>query len=189
MPCLARARGATGGEVIRVGHPLLDAYVELVAARARWNTVPGHRVRLQGVLLDHRQGSRPCHGRGCAGVHNGAPLQRAPRADSLLSSIRTDQQATDQANGAREVPLPNRRARPEPLGERPQNTCPRSPRRRLSVRGRENRTSRRGGLSVGGTALRGWPRQLPTACTPTSRVRPITGTSMETPSGALATLR
>jgi integrase/recombinase XerD len=25
--------------VIRVGHPLLDAYVELVAARARWNTV------------------------------------------------------------------------------------------------------------------------------------------------------
>lgn len=39
MPCLVRARGAAGDEVIRVGHPLLDAYVELVTARARWNTV------------------------------------------------------------------------------------------------------------------------------------------------------
>src|SRR5215218_6935200 len=39
MPCLVRAPGAAGGEVIRVGHPLLDAYVELVTARARWNTV------------------------------------------------------------------------------------------------------------------------------------------------------
>ncbi len=39
MPCLVRARGAAGGAVIRVGHPLLDAYVELVTARARWNTV------------------------------------------------------------------------------------------------------------------------------------------------------
>src|SRR5436305_14786571 len=39
MPCLVRAQGAAGGEVIRVGHPWLDAYVELGAARARWNTV------------------------------------------------------------------------------------------------------------------------------------------------------
>src|SRR3954471_14435416 len=39
MPCLVRTPGAAGGEVIRVGHPLLDAYVELVTARARWNTV------------------------------------------------------------------------------------------------------------------------------------------------------
>ncbi len=39
MPCLVRAQGAAGGEVILVGHPLLDAYVELVTARARWNTV------------------------------------------------------------------------------------------------------------------------------------------------------
>ncbi len=39
MPCLVRVQGAAGGEVIRVGHPLLDAYVELVTARARWNTV------------------------------------------------------------------------------------------------------------------------------------------------------
>lgn len=38
MPCLVRASGAAG-EVIRVGHPLLDAYIELVTARARWNTV------------------------------------------------------------------------------------------------------------------------------------------------------
>ena len=39
MPCLVRASGVAGGEVIRVGHPLLDAYVELVTARARWDTV------------------------------------------------------------------------------------------------------------------------------------------------------
>ena len=39
IPCLVRARGAAGGEVIRVGHSLLDAYIELVTARARWNTV------------------------------------------------------------------------------------------------------------------------------------------------------
>ena len=39
MPCLVRARGVAGDELIRLGHPLLDAYVELVTARARWNTV------------------------------------------------------------------------------------------------------------------------------------------------------
>lgn len=39
MPCLVRAPGAAGGKLIRLGHPLLDAYVGLVAARARWNTV------------------------------------------------------------------------------------------------------------------------------------------------------
>jgi len=39
MPCLVRAQGGAGGEVIRVGHPLLDAYIELVTARARRNTV------------------------------------------------------------------------------------------------------------------------------------------------------
>jgi len=39
MPCLVRSRRPDGGELISLGHPLLDAYVELVAARARWNTV------------------------------------------------------------------------------------------------------------------------------------------------------
>src|SRR6266508_4027141 len=39
MPCMVRARGGGGGELIRLGHPLLDAYLELVAARGRWNTV------------------------------------------------------------------------------------------------------------------------------------------------------
>jgi integrase/recombinase XerD len=39
MPRLAHASGTGGGEVVSLGHPLLDAYVELVTARARWNTV------------------------------------------------------------------------------------------------------------------------------------------------------
>jgi integrase/recombinase XerD len=36
---LVRAGGAPGREEIRLGHPLLDAFLEMVAARARWNTV------------------------------------------------------------------------------------------------------------------------------------------------------
>jgi integrase/recombinase XerD len=39
IPCLVRSSDAAGRGVILVGHPLLDAYVELVTARARWNTV------------------------------------------------------------------------------------------------------------------------------------------------------
>src|SRR5271165_1387411 len=38
-PCLVRSVGGDAGGVISLGHPLLDAYVELVTARARWNTV------------------------------------------------------------------------------------------------------------------------------------------------------
>lgn len=39
MPCLLRTPRAGGGELIRLGHPLLDAFLDLVTARARWNTV------------------------------------------------------------------------------------------------------------------------------------------------------
>jgi len=38
-PCLVRTPRPGGGELIRLGHPLLDAYLEQIAARARWNTV------------------------------------------------------------------------------------------------------------------------------------------------------
>lgn len=38
-PCLVRSDEGEGRGLIRVGHPLLDAYLELVAARARSNTV------------------------------------------------------------------------------------------------------------------------------------------------------
>ncbi len=38
-PCLLRTTGPGGGELIRLGHPLLDAYLDLVAARARPNTL------------------------------------------------------------------------------------------------------------------------------------------------------
>jgi integrase/recombinase XerD len=38
-PCLVRSSTGDGGEVVRVGHPLLDAFLELVAARSRPNTV------------------------------------------------------------------------------------------------------------------------------------------------------
>lgn len=37
--CLVRTRRPGGGELIRLGHPLLDAYLDLVTARARPNTV------------------------------------------------------------------------------------------------------------------------------------------------------
>jgi integrase/recombinase XerD len=38
-PCVVRPRVGDAGGVIRMGHPLLDAYLEMVTARARWNTV------------------------------------------------------------------------------------------------------------------------------------------------------
>ena len=39
MPCLVRVAGAADREQITLGHPLLDAFLEFVTARARWNTV------------------------------------------------------------------------------------------------------------------------------------------------------
>lgn len=45
-PCLVRAEG-DGCGLIRIGHPLLDAYLELVAARARPNTVLAHAYDLK----------------------------------------------------------------------------------------------------------------------------------------------
>ena len=39
IPCLVRVPGSGGGELIRLGNPLVDAYLDLVVARARWNTV------------------------------------------------------------------------------------------------------------------------------------------------------
>ena len=39
MPCLLRTARPGGGELIRLGHPLLDAYLNSVTARARPNTV------------------------------------------------------------------------------------------------------------------------------------------------------
>lgn len=38
-PCLVRLSGAAGSEQIHLGHPLLDSFLDLVADRARWNTV------------------------------------------------------------------------------------------------------------------------------------------------------
>ncbi len=39
IPCLLRTSRPGGGELIRLGHPLLDAYLDLVSARARPNTL------------------------------------------------------------------------------------------------------------------------------------------------------
>ncbi len=39
IPLLVRAARPGGGELIRLGHPLLDAYLDLVSARARPNTL------------------------------------------------------------------------------------------------------------------------------------------------------
>ena len=39
VPCLVRTPGPADREEIHLGHPLLDAFLEFVAGRARWNTV------------------------------------------------------------------------------------------------------------------------------------------------------
>ena len=38
-PSFDRFEYGAGRELIRLGHRLVDAYLELVAARARWNTL------------------------------------------------------------------------------------------------------------------------------------------------------
>jgi len=38
-PCLIRSVTAEGVARIKIGHPLLDAFLDLVASRSRWNTV------------------------------------------------------------------------------------------------------------------------------------------------------
>jgi hypothetical protein len=47
--------GTMDGGVIQLGHPLLDAYLELVAARARTNTL---LAQAQGISLRHMSGTR-----------------------------------------------------------------------------------------------------------------------------------
>ena len=39
VPYLVRSSGAADREQIQLGHPLLDAFLEFIAGRARWNTV------------------------------------------------------------------------------------------------------------------------------------------------------
>ena len=39
VPCLVRSSGPAEREQVHLGHPLLDAFLEFVAGRARWNTV------------------------------------------------------------------------------------------------------------------------------------------------------
>jgi integrase len=39
VPCLVRSSGADEREQVHLGHPLLDAFLEFIAGRARWNTV------------------------------------------------------------------------------------------------------------------------------------------------------
>lgn len=39
VPRLSRSSGAAESEQVHLGHPLLDAFLEFIAGRARWNTV------------------------------------------------------------------------------------------------------------------------------------------------------
>jgi site-specific recombinase XerD len=39
VPCLVRSSGVAETEQVHLGHPLLDAFLDFVAGRARWNTV------------------------------------------------------------------------------------------------------------------------------------------------------
>ena len=58
-PCLIRS--VVGAELrsIRLGHPLLDDYLEFVGARARTEHLAGRGLRPEGVLLRHRARSPP----------------------------------------------------------------------------------------------------------------------------------
>ncbi len=47
MPCLVRSRGEADRPVVRLGHALVDDYLEFVAARARPNTVLAYAFDLK----------------------------------------------------------------------------------------------------------------------------------------------
>ena len=54
VPCLVRTPGPADREEIHVGHPLLDAFLEFVAGRARWNTVLATAFDLKVFFSPHR---------------------------------------------------------------------------------------------------------------------------------------
>jgi integrase/recombinase XerD len=46
-PCVVRAANDLGGELLRLGHPLVDDYLEFVAGRARHNTLVAYAFDLK----------------------------------------------------------------------------------------------------------------------------------------------
>ena len=71
MPCLVRA-SLGDGRVPRLGHPLLDDYLDMVAARARPNTVLATAFDLKVFFTRRRQGTRGGRRRGRVRVHHRA---------------------------------------------------------------------------------------------------------------------
>ena len=90
VPCLVHSAEAAGGDRIRLGHPLLDAFLEFVAGRARWNTVLATAFDLKvffsiidrdpaAVTLGRRAGLHPTPARTTAGRDRRADRGRGVR--------------------------------------------------------------------------------------------------------------
>lgn len=51
MPCVVRTADGAGGELLQLGHPLVDDYLQFVAARARRNTLVAYAFDLKAFFL------------------------------------------------------------------------------------------------------------------------------------------
>ena len=96
VPCLVRSPGPLIGNRSTLGHPLLDAFLEFVAGRARWNTVlatafdlkvffsiidtdPAAVTTADVLGLHHSASARPAGARRSCGSRTGSRAwRRAP---------------------------------------------------------------------------------------------------------------
>jgi integrase/recombinase XerD len=51
MPCVVRTADGAGSELLQLGHPLVDDYLQFVAARARRNTLVAYAFDLKAFFL------------------------------------------------------------------------------------------------------------------------------------------
>lgn len=82
-PCLIRSAGPAG-ERVHLGHPLLDSFLEMVAGRARWNTVLATAFDLK--VFFSSVGTAPAEVT-TADVLAFIALQRAPRRGTTVVRI------------------------------------------------------------------------------------------------------
>jgi hypothetical protein len=98
IPCLVPSCGAAEREHVHLGHPLLDSFLELIAGRARWNTVlaaafdlkvffsiidtdPAEVTTADVLAFIKRQRAPVGARRSCASRTGSRACQRAPSSD------------------------------------------------------------------------------------------------------------
>lgn len=119
-PCLVRTHRLGGGELIRLGHPLLDAYLDLVTARARPNTVlaTAFDLKVFDTVIDKEPGEVVT-----ADVLGFIKAQREPRHGGKVVRIEDGEQGL---SAHLLQPAAEQRPRPPP-SKHPRGTADRRP--------------------------------------------------------------